>query len=336
MSPSGTRTGLRIYGTKPYESDGGFSINGLFLTTAIGVAVAVVMGVVAGFVGQFFYFIVIFPVAIGLAVGAAQMWTIQYTKIRTPLACGAAGLVAGVVAVATMHYFNYFFFERGMSEAALEEKEMLAAIATSSDAIEREYLRAALAEYEADPAVHEARQVDSFVSYLDWGARQGVEISRATSSSKGLNLGYAGTYIYWGAEAVIVALIAAAVARRRASAPFCVKCDVWMSERELGALNAGPKAVGELVQSGRLVELPAIAASSGDEVAITVCECPSCTGAEEVVLQVEKVTYNNGVRSKSPTVRAIYPREAAEALEGFFTATTTQVQEAGELVGATS
>jgi hypothetical protein len=337
MAPSGTSSGLRIYGTKPYESDGGFSINGLLLTTAIGVAVAVAMGIVAGMVGQFFYAVIIFPLGIGLAVGAAQMWTIKHTKIRTPLACGAAGLVAGVVAVITMHYFNYCFFQHGMAEAVLEEKALLAAIATAPDEEERQYLRAALAEYEADPSVQQARQVDSFTSYVDWSARQGVEISPMHSelvddSRKGMNLGYAGTYVYWVAEAVIVALIAAAVARRRAAAPFCSRCDSWMAERELGALNAAPKVVGELIQSGRLVDLPTVPAHSGFEVAISACECATCGQTEDVVLQVDQVTYANGARSKHPKARAIYPREAATVVERFFTdAAATAAQQTGEL-----
>jgi hypothetical protein len=269
MASSGTSASLRQSGTRPYESDGGFSVQGLLLTTAVGMAVAAILGVAVGVVGQLFYAVLIFPIAIGLGVGAAQIWAIREAKIRSPIACGAAGLVAGVVAVVTMHFFNYL-------------------VSTS------------------------------FMSYLDWSARQGVEISPVHSVSKGLNLGYTGTYVYWATEAVIVALCAAAVARRRAAAPFCVKCDTWKVERELGCLNAPPKVVAEAIQSGRLADLPAIAGTSNHEVAICVCECPGCPDEDEVVLQVDQVTYNHGTRSKSPAARAIYPRAAASDLMRLF------------------
>jgi hypothetical protein len=326
MSPAGTSTRLQLYSARPYSSDGGFSVTGLLLTTLIGIAVAVVSGLVAGLVGQFFYAVLVFPVFIGLAVGGAQLWAIGFTKIRTPLACAAAGLVAGVVAVTTMHYFNYFYFQRQMQEAALEEKAMLAALATTSDAEERDYLRAALAEYQADPEVAAAREVVSLTSYLDFSARQGVEISPMHSQSSGLNLGYTGTYVYWATEAVIVAFIAAAVARRRASAPFCLKCDTWKVTRELGALNAVPKAVAGLIESGRLNDLSGIPAGSKHEAAISVCECPACASEDEVVIQVDQVTYNKGQRTKSTIARTIYPRAAADELVQFFAQATSSVK----------
>jgi hypothetical protein len=299
-------------------------------------AVAAVLGVAAAVVGQFVYAVLIFPILIGLGVGAAQNWAIRHTKIRTPLACGAAGLFAGIVAVVTMHFFNYLIFEQLLSEAAIEEQSLRQAILEAVDPEERNYLKGVLAEYEADPEVREVQGIVSFADYLDWSARQGVEISPMHSSSGGLNLGYPGSYIYWAAEAVIVALISAAVARRRASAPFCVKCDAWKVERELGWLNAPPKVVGETIQSGRLGDLTALAGTSNDEVAISVCECPTCSSEDEVVLQVDQVTYNNGNRNKHPTSRAVYPRAAAEELARLFGEPAPQSDESREMVAATS
>ena len=318
MSSSGTAAGLGVYGARPYHSDGGFSIQGLALTTLVGVLVAVVMGVVAAIVGQFFYAILIFPVFIGAAVGGAQTWAIRHTKIRTPLVCGAAGLVAGVVAMATMHYVDYINFRQGMNEAALEEQSLRQAIAMAVDPEERQYLNEILAEFESDPEVRAAMAVNSFVNYLEWSARQGVEISSAYGNSKGLNLGYTGTYVYWGIEALIVAFISATVPRRRASAPFCVACDAWKTERELGWLRAPSKVVSEVVQAGRLADLPATVGTSDDQVMISAYECPSCAEQPEVVLEVNAITYSHGSRDKSPKARAVYPRKAADELARYF------------------
>jgi hypothetical protein len=319
MSAGNTTAKLGRYSAKPYQSDGGFSANGLLLTTAAGVAVAIAMGIVAAIVGQFFYAIFIFPVVIGAAVGAAQVWAIQHTRIRTPLACGAAGLIAGVVAVTAIHAVDYVSFLRGMDEARQEEQSLHQAIAAAEDAHERDYLKEILAEYEADPQVIEARRVQSFAGYLDWSAQQGVEITSAHGASKPLNLGRQGSYAYWGMEAVIVAIISAGMARRRAGEPFCLACDRWKTGRELGVFAAKAKAVGQVVESGNLDELLDVPAASGAETAISVYECPQCADSDEIVLQVDTVTYNNGVRNKSTTSRAVYPRRAAEDLSRFFT-----------------
>ncbi|HJS07161.1 MAG TPA: hypothetical protein VJ809_05855 [Pirellulales bacterium] len=307
---------LGIYGPRPYESDGGFSAQGLLLTTVVGVAVAVATGVLAAIVGRFFYAVLIFPLFIGAAVGAAQAWAVRHTKIRTPIACGAAGLIAGIVAVVTIHYVEYTDFQGAISEAALDEQALREALASTPDAEEQEYLKEALALSQAFSA--EAREVNSFTSYLDWSARQGVEISASRGSSTPLNLGYTGSYIYWGVEALIVALISAAMARSRASEPFCVACDAWKTQRELGVVPAKAKTVGEIVDAGRLADLPALPAAAGEETAISVYECPCCNNAEDLVLQVDSITYNQGSRVKSQTARAVYPRKALEELERYF------------------
>jgi hypothetical protein len=318
MSSSGNSAALGLYGPRPYESDGGFSAQGLFLTTVVGVAVAVVAGVLAAFIGRFFYAVLIFPLFIGAAVGAAQAWAVRHTKIRTPIACGAAGLIAGVVAVVTIHYVEYTDFQGAISEAALDEEALRQAIASTPEAEEREYLQEALELSQLFSA--EAREVNSFGSYLDWSARQGVEISASRGSSTPLNLGYTGSYIYWGVEALIVALISAAMARRRASEPFCVACDAWKAQRELGVVPAKAKVVADIVEAGRLADLPALAAAPGEQAAVSVYQCPSCA-EENVVLEVESITYNQGARVKSQAARAVYPRKALEELERYFVST---------------
>jgi hypothetical protein len=316
---SGTANTLGIYGPKPYESDGGFSALGLFLTTGVGVAVAVATGVAAAFIGRFFYAVLIFPLFIGAAVGAAQAWAVRHTKIRTPIACGAAGLIAGAVAVITIHYVEYVDFQGAMSEAARDEESLRQAIASTPEVEEREYLQEALELSQVFSA--EAREVNSFTSYLDWSARQGVEISSSRGSSTPLNLGHTGSYVYWGVEALIVALISAAMARSRASEPFCVTCDAWKTQRELGVVSAKAKAVAEIVEAGRLADLPALPATSGEQTAISVYECPGCAPEEHTVLDVESITYNQGSRVKSQTARVVYPRKAIDELARYFAST---------------
>jgi hypothetical protein len=317
-SKSDKSVSLGLYGAKPYESDGGFSAQGLLLTTGAGVGVAVALGVLAAIVGQYFYAILIFPLAIGAAVGGVQAWAIKHTKIRTPIACGVAGLVAGIVAVTTMHYVDFLTFRQAMGDNSADEEALRQAIAQAEDDQERALLNEFLAQWEADSEIAQAEQVDSFVSYLDWSARQGVEITSTRGNSKPMNLGYTGSYIYWGIEALIVALVSATMARSRASEPFCVACDTWKVQRELGSVHASVKAVGIVIESGRLSDLADVAESRREEAAISVYECPFCPGEGEVVLQVDAVSYNNGNRVKSQQARAVYPRQAAEEIARLF------------------
>ena len=317
-SKSDKSVSLGLYGAKPYESDGGFSAQGLLLTTGAGVGVAVALGVLAAIVGQYFYAILIFPLAIGAAVGGVQAWAIKHTKIRTPIACGATGLIAGVMAVTTMHYVDYLTFQQAMIENAETEALARQALAHVDNAEDREILNQLIAEHEADPEVVAAKRVDSFTSYLDWSAEQGVEITSSRGNAEPTNLGYTGSYVYWGIEALIVALVSAAMARKRASEPFCVACDAWKERRELGLVDAHPKTVSSVIESGRLSDLPGALGNSRSETLIAVYECPLCAGEADVVLHVDSITYNNGNRVKSQTSRTVYPSQAAEEVARYF------------------
>jgi hypothetical protein len=282
-----------------------------------GVAVALVAGVISAVVGRYFYVVLIFPIFIGCAVGGTQAFAIRATKIRTPLACGAAGLVAGVIAALTMHYADYGAFRQDMEDNAIGEHALQQALVAAEDDQEREMLSQLLVAFQEDPEVVEAKQVDSFFGYLDWNARQGVELTSTRGSSRPLNLGYIGSYVYWGIEALIVAVISAAMARGRAAEPFCVQCDAWKEQRELGALRAHPKVVASIIEGGRLADLPDVISNPREEAAISLYECPCCAG-EEVVLQVDSVSYNNGSRVKSKVARAVYPKKVTEELASFF------------------
>jgi hypothetical protein len=111
------------------------------------------------------------------------------------------------------------------------------------------------------------------------------------------------------------------MARSRASEPFCVTCDAWKTQRELGVVSAKAKAVAEIVEAGRLADLPALPATSGEQTAISVYECPGCAPEEHTVLDVESITYNQGSRVKSQTARVVYPRKAIDELARYFAST---------------
>jgi hypothetical protein len=151
---------------RSYSSDGGFTITGMMLTMAVGALVALVVGLLAGVIGQYFYMVLIFPIAIGGAVAGAQVAVIGRSKVRNPLVCGFAGLIGGVIAVATMHYVDYVVFQQETVEADVKYQAAKHSLSEIEDQESRAAFATALAAYEADRAVDEARNVGSFAERL--------------------------------------------------------------------------------------------------------------------------------------------------------------------------
>jgi hypothetical protein len=307
---------LSIDEPRPYSSDGGFTITGMMLTMVVGALVALVVGLLAGVIGQYFYLVLLFPIAIGGAVAGVQVAVIGRSKVRNPLVCGFAGLVAGVIAVATMHYVDYVVFQQEMVAAEMEfraSKQMLTDIVDQAD---RDAFAAALAEYEADPAVAEARNIGSFVAYIDWAAKQGVELTSSTGTRSGGNLGYAGTYVYWIFEALVIAGMCVVMTRSRASQPFCVNCESWMPETEIVTLNCDAKAASKVIQSGHLDRLPSMFAAN-KETSLSLFCCENCSGGD-VVVQPNAITYNNGNRCKQKAGRYVFDDSVVQRLNQLF------------------
>jgi hypothetical protein len=287
---------------KPYVSDGGFSLSGMMITMGVGMTTALTVGVLAGIIGQYFYMVLIFPLVIGGVVGGAQVLMIDKSRIRNPMICGVSGLLAGIVAVVAMHYVDYFVFQQSMKDDAAQFAELLQG---SADLEDGDPFLEALVEYQNDPEIIEANNIDSFIGYVDWSAKQGVELSSATSTSSGSNLGYIGTYVYWGFEALVIAGLCVMMTRKRSAQPFCVACDRWMKETELIALNCEAKSAVKALGSGQLDRLSSLFAPN-QETAISVFDCESCSDGD-AVLQSSTVTYNNGSRCLQPVGRFVYP-----------------------------
>ncbi len=286
------------------------------LTLAIGTLVALVVGLLAGVIGQYFYMVLIFPIAIGGAVGGAQVAVIGRSKVRNPLVCGFAGLIGGVFAVATMHYVDYVVFQQETVAADVEFQAAKQSLAEIADEESRAAFAAALAAYEADPAVAEARNVGSFVAYVDWAAKQGVELSSSTGARSSSNLGYAGTYAYWIFEALVVAGMCVAMTRSCAAQPFCVHCESWMTETEIITLNCDAKEASKVIQSGNLQRLPALF-SATKETSLSLFRCENCARGD-VVVQPNAITYANGNRCKKSAGRHVFDDSVAEQLRTLF------------------
>jgi uncharacterized membrane protein len=320
MDQAGSHGAPARYDVTPYLPDGSCSLNSVLLTTNIGAVVGVVVGALASLIGCFFYLVLVFPMAVGAAIGASQKGIIRWTRIRNPLACTAAAIVAGAAAVFTSHYVDYLIFQRNMRSNADNFQTVRMMLAASTDAQEREAIAGVLKEYENDPEVAAAMNVQSFAQYMVWSAHQGVEIGSVSRTAGSSNLGFTGTIIYWLVEGLIVAGFPIFMTRSATSMPYCEACNEWRQETVLGTVHALPRSVSQAVTSGELGDLHTLAETSNREARIKVFTCPHCEPdqRQDVVVQVEEVTYYKRQPQYRLLSSTVYPLEALGDLNAFF------------------
>ena len=203
------------FSPEDYKAEGGFTLLGVPVLLAALCAAAVGLGWLASFIGQWFYLIAVFPIGIGVGLAGVGLLVGQLVKMRNPLIAGLFGMIGSAVALVAMHYFDY---QRVIAEGPVPG-------------------------------------VDSLLNYLHASATVGVTINGGHGGKGGINLGYIGSWIYWGAELVLVALMATFGMVAAAAEPFCSACNSWKKERKLGQLNPREGDVAALLREGEIERL---------------------------------------------------------------------------------
>ena len=311
------------YDVSAHTADGGCSIASLIKLTVILCGVGIMLGMAVSFIGRFFYLIVLFPLGMGAVVGAAGDWAIKKYKIRKPYLCGLTGLLAGCFTFLAMHYGDYEHFEGQLTEVPKEVR----LIARNIDQFKAqgkevpEEIREVIRQLEADRSALDVLRVGSFWDFMDYQARQGVTISKAgAGGGKGMNLGYTGSFIYWGLESLLLAGVALAIMYGAASLPFCLACETWKDEKVLGGSSTTAANLGTAVSGGDLAEVAgAIASPGGDTISMSAFVCPNCGTEAPVEVKVTKITVNKkGESSESQVAFVTYPGESLPAFESLF------------------
>jgi hypothetical protein len=336
--PAGTppaETALR-FETVPYRPDGGFGMVGSGILIGLSLLAAVALGWLLSFVERWMWLILIFPLIIGALVGVVGILAIKFGKVRSPALGGVAGLLAGCVAMLSMHYFDYLALRAETNRAIPPEGRAVLEVMTPAwiDALPRE---------QQEPA-REARRlvlgVKSFPAYMDFEATNGVTIQRTGhggAHDRGMNLGYVGSFIYWGVEVLIVAGVAFVLMKGAAAMPFCRDCQAWKTERKLGTLTFRPGDVGgaglvAALGSGDVARLVDHNPSVGDgPLHLSAAVCPRCgeQGPIDVKLLHKYKTAKNEDKAQE-LLHVTYPGEALPALEAVFqTPPRTGSKEAG-------
>lgn len=302
----------------PYRPDGGFEPAGLGMLFSAMALAGAALGFAAHFVSQAFYLILIFPIVIGLALGWLGRKMVRQGRVRNPWIGATAGFLGGAFAMLMMHYFDYEKFKREMAKLLPEVAEVAALDEPArrefaADFEEPEFLVMALDAYRSFPA------------YMHLEATEGVTIGRASSTSpdRGLNLGYVGSWIYWGVEVLIVAGITLFMVKDETAKPYCPTCGQWKAARPLGGITGDAAAATAGVNGGDLAAI-AQAAPTAEPAPVMVFAslCPTCQGAQSPadVRLAHFVTNNNGKVDEKTLAHASWPAEAMPALSAVFAA----------------
>ncbi len=320
-----TPAAAMTFETVPYKPDGQFAWSSLFQFIAGLSVIGVILGVALWYISQFFWMIILFPIAIGMVVGFLGSLLIRKTRIRNPWVCALAGLLAGVFAMAAMHFTSYRAFEAERQQAVPEELLVLAREIDQFQA-ERDQLpqetRDVIEELESNPLFLQYLQVQSFPEYLDYVASLGVTISRSRKEDD-LNLGYAGSWIYWGLEALIVAGISLYVMKSTAADPFCAASNQWKTAVNYGVLPHHHDWLSDW-KTGRITPVDWSNHEIPWDILVTVYSSPEFPDTEPIDVFLNQMQTNaKGETSNKNLVKLRFPGEAHPLIRAFCTVPAT-------------
>src|SRR5262249_53278076 len=224
------------FDTIPYRPDRGFTPANSALLLGVFLVAGTVLGIIAFYVSKMIWLVMIFPVLIGAILGGIGIWVVRRHKIRHPALAGVAGFLGGFSAMLAMHYAEYLYFRS-------QVRPVIAPFLQLPEDV-REALRA------AGPRAQPFKMYESFFGFMDGAAEQGVEIKSTRGGGKETNLGYVGSWIYWGLEVLIIAGISFAMVRSKASEPFCTDCGTWKNRVQVAALGVTGDRLDQVVRDG--------------------------------------------------------------------------------------
>lgn len=128
-----------------------------------------------------FYLIIAFPAIAGGIVGFIMSLAVRLFKIRAGLFVTVVGLIAGIVIYGTYHFATYYFTFRGEARQVLVEQ-------TGNSAP----TEAEVTEF-SDAVLSSEVNEKGILGYLQLSAREGMTITRATSSSDSGGIALQGT-----------------------------------------------------------------------------------------------------------------------------------------------
>jgi hypothetical protein len=317
------------FDVEPYRPDGGFQWSGVSLVIGVLGIAGLALGFVAHLIGQWFWMILVFPIFLGIALGAVGALAIKWGKVRSPWIGGIAGFLGGCGAMLVMHYCEYRDFraeQQKLPEGVRQFFKFMKEMRAENPNFPMPQLQAPRNNAKDQPNLEEMLKdmsVEDFPGFMHRMAERGVRIKGSHdfgNKDRGMNLGYYGSFIYWGIEVLIVAGIAFAVMRKRAAAPFCRTCDQWKVNRPLGTLHSSAEVGVSALRDGDIGRFAqAQPFVSGGNILVLAAVCPGCGQSATVDVEMQLVTANSkGQKTTKTIAHTTYPGEALPVLETLF------------------
>jgi hypothetical protein len=272
-----------------------------------------VLGVIAFYVSKMIWLVMIFPVLIGAILGGIGIWIVKRHKIRHPALAGVAGFLGGCLAMLAMHYAEYL-------DARADARQKLGPVFIAlleMPADQRDALLAPDPKMKAD-ASRAAKAYNSFFGFMDEAAVEGVEIKSTRGGGKETNLGYVGSWIYWGLEVLIIAGISFAMVRSKASEPFCIDCGTWKNRVQVAALCVTGDRLDQVVRDGEPWAVLKDGSSPPEREAadLYVDVCPHCQEKAPFEVQAVRRMWNKKreIKGVKNYARVTFPGEALPVL----------------------
>ncbi len=181
---------------------------GLILATIIG---SLIIGGLVFAVSHLIYLIVLFPFIMGALGGGLLSLVVKSSKVRSPIIAGLFGIIMGIGIIGTVHFLDYYITDRNEFRAFVIEE--------MGEDVPQEEVDAFLDEF-----LLEETGSSGFIGDLKFNAQQGTTITRTSSE---ITLDENGTWVYWGVELLIVALLGAGMAFSAARQPFNEEVGEW-------------------------------------------------------------------------------------------------------------
>ncbi|MFT3788015.1 MAG: hypothetical protein QM770_17895 [Tepidisphaeraceae bacterium] len=300
---------------RPYKPSSGAPIAGVLQLIA-GLALAgAVLGFVAFYVSKAIWLILVFPLLIGLALAFVAGWLVKKGHVRNGALAGLAAFIGGVFAMTVMHYEGY---RDVMTKIEAQPKDVRESWQNVTEQEVRD--ESPPAELKQNLTTWRLYHIKNFFDYMDVEATEGVEIkSTRGSSSSPMNLGYVGSYVYWGVEVMLVAGIAFAGSRRTAHQPYSETHSTWKTPEALGFIASDTPETVEAVRSGDIAALQRAGAGALDgSLVLSAAHCGDAT-PDDVDIKLERVVRNKqGKVERKTLVHNTWPHAALAALRAAF------------------
>lgn len=196
---------------------------GLMMMLVLGAIAAVAVGMALwaaeNFIGL--YLILVFPGIASFLLGGVLAFGVRVGKVRSPFIAVVIAILAGVLTMFVYHFAGYYITFRGEVRSVMIEQG-------SPNPTDRDV------DDLVDLVLLDEVGQTGFIGYMQLIAREGISITRATSSSSsGVPITGAGVWIYWVVEVLIVVGISAVIVGNAASHPFNEATKSCLASRRL-------------------------------------------------------------------------------------------------------